>query len=113
MTLTPTDLHLMANGYPAPVPGYEWVLDPHTFEPWQRRKDMADRNELVGALAEALHRAARVSVAKGAQYRAGENIDTDAEGAWRAVAEGLVKLMEKVVDERQPQPKKVDHAREP
>jgi hypothetical protein len=101
MTLTPTDIQCMAAGYPAPAPGYEWVFGPQWFEPWQRRKDMAERNELVGALAEALHRAARASVAKGAQYRPGEQIDMDVETAWRGVAEGLVNLIEKVVAERQ------------
>lgn len=26
-------------GLPPPEPGYEWVFDPHTFEPWQRKLD--------------------------------------------------------------------------
>jgi len=47
--------------------------------------------------------AARASVAKGAQYAPGENISTDAEGAWRVVAETLVKIAESSIIEKMPE----------
>lgn len=72
---------------------------------------MAERNELVGALAEALRQAARASVARGADYRPGEQLNLDTESLWRGAAEGLVKLVEKIIDEHQTQPRKVDHGR--
>ena len=62
------------------------------------------RDELVEALADGLHQAARVSIARGEQYVQGEQVNTDAVGAWRAVASALVKVVEKVIDERQPKP---------
>lgn len=30
---------------PVPHPGYEWVFDPNTFEPWQRPIDRTDRSD--------------------------------------------------------------------
>jgi len=62
---------------------------------------MTERAELTAALAEAFQQAARASVAKGAQYRPGEPLNLDTESLWRAVADGLVNLIEKVVAERQ------------
>ena len=61
---------------------------------------MTERAEMVGALAEALQIAARASVGRGAQYAQGEPINLDTESLWRGVADGLVRLIEKVVDER-------------
>ena len=100
MTLTSTDLQCMQHGYPAPIPGYEWVFDPHTFEPWQRMKDMTDRAELIDALATALQQASRASVAKGAHYVPGEQINLDTESLWHAVATGVTSIIDRVVEER-------------
>lgn len=69
---------------------------------------MTDRAELVDALAEALRQAARASVAKGAQYVPGEPLNLDVESLWKGVAEGLVKLVEKVIDERRDERMKGD-----
>ncbi len=111
MTLTPTDIQCMAAGYPRPVPGYEWVFDPHTFEPWQRMKDMTDRAELIDALAAALQQASRASVAKGAQFVQGEQINLDTESLWHAVATGVASIIDRVVDETVAKlAKDVDHA---
>lgn len=60
---------------------------------------MADE-KVIAALAEMMSQAARASVAKGAQFAPGENISTDADGAWRGVAEVVVKLVEATVRER-------------
>jgi hypothetical protein len=65
---------------------------------------MAERHELVAALALAFEQAVRASVAKGAQYVEGEQINLDTKTLWEGVAEGLVKVVEKVIEERQPKP---------
>lgn len=70
---------------------------------------MADRSELVGALAEALQLAARASVAKGAQYVPGEQINLDVESLWHAVATGMASIVDRVVEEKLAK-KEVDHA---
>jgi hypothetical protein len=56
--------------------------------------EMSDREKMVDLLGSMFHQAARASVAKGAQYAPGENISTDAEGAWKLVAETLVRIAE-------------------
>jgi len=100
MALTPTDIQCMAVGYPRPIPGYEWVFDPQWFEPWQRKKDMTDRAELIDALASAMQQAARASVAKGAQFAQGEQINLDTESLWHAVATGVASIIDRVVEEK-------------
>jgi hypothetical protein len=36
-----------AGGLPPPEPGFEWVFDPNTFEPWQRKKDEPPLNSVA------------------------------------------------------------------
>jgi len=51
---------------------------------------MMTREQQIDALAHMLKNASRTSVAAGAQYAPGEPISTDADSAWRVVAETLV-----------------------
>jgi len=64
---------------------------------------MPDREKIIDLLGTMFAQAARASVAKGAQYAPGENISTDAEGAWRVVAETLVKIAESSIIEKMPE----------
>lgn len=52
------------------------------------------RVRIIDELGSRMAQAARASVAKGAQYEPGENISTDAETAWRLIAESLVSMVE-------------------
>lgn len=53
-----------------------------------------DRQRVIIELGSRMEQAARASVARGAQYDPGENISTDTEAAWKAIAESLVNMVE-------------------
>jgi hypothetical protein len=53
-----------------------------------------DKEKTIGTLGEMLYQAARASVAKGAIYEPGDHISTDAEAAWRGIAEAIVGIVD-------------------